>query len=324
MATKSRLKARNDHCMSPTAPPTEAWHGRATLRFSAEPAGATRVQGGATAPLKLLRHFSTIDGRCDVPLLHTAGGLVGGDALSIALQLGANSRALISSVAAQKIYGSRHRSRVQPQGRWAQIRTESELAAGAELEWLPQETVVFAGALLEVEHNVVLAAGASWLGMDVVRLGRTARGETLEDGCWRNRLNVRRDGRWLLVDRLELGGESLESSHGLDGQPVVGSLVWAAPGPVEPQAMATLLEGARWDRSGLMGSMAISPLEPGLIARYRGSSTQAARFWFFRIWCRIRAMQQQAPPSWPRYWPFQERDLAISPAPATPTTTAAR
>ena len=297
------------------------WHGCATLRFQADPAGTTRLQGGATAPFKLLRHYTTEDGRCDVPLLHTAGGLVGGDALSIDLQLEPGSRALISSVAAQKIYGSRHRSRVQPEGRWGTITVETQLAEGAELEWLPQETVLFSGALLNVRQNVELVEGASWLGMDVVRLGRTARGESLEDGCWRSRLNVRRNGRWLLVDQLELGGESLSSSHGLDGEPVLGSLVWAAPEALQKDALEALLQDAQADRSGLEGSMAIGPLEPGLIARYRGPSTQAARFWFFRIWCRIRSLQKLSAPQWPRYWPFQERELALSPTSATATTT---
>ena len=300
------------------------WHGSATLRFQADLAGATRLQGGATAPLKLLRHYAAADGRCDVPLLHTAGGLVGGDALSIDLQLEAGSRALISSVAAQKIYGSRHRSRVQPEGRWGTITVETQLAEGAELEWLPQETVLFSGALLDVRHNIELVEDASWLGMDVVRLGRTARGESLEDGCWRSRLNVRRNGRWLLVDQLELGGESLSSSHGLDGEPVLGSLVWAAPASLQKQALEALLQVAQADRIGLEGCMAIGPLDPGLIARYRGPSTQAARFWFFRIWCRIRSLQNLSTPQWPRYWPFQERELALSPAPATATTTAER
>ena len=56
--------------------------------------------------------------------------------------------------------------------------------------------------------------------------------------------------------------------------------------------------------------MAIGALEPGLIARYRGGSSQAARLWFFRLWRRIRAVQGLSEPSWPRTWPFQEAELA--------------
>lgn len=101
----------------------------------------------------------------------------GGDQLAIKLELAANSCALITSVAAQKIYGTRGRSRLDPNGRWAEIKLQSKLAAGADLEWLPQETVVFEGGLLQQQHRVELAENASWLGIDVVRLGRTARGK---------------------------------------------------------------------------------------------------------------------------------------------------
>ena len=309
--------------MAASSAPLAPWRGCATLQFHCGAEGNTQLQGGAQAPLKLLRHFNGSDGRCDVPLLHTAGGLVGGDELAITLDAQPHSRGLISSVAAQKIYGSRERSRLQPQGRWASIQLQASLSAGASLEWMPQETVLFGGALLEQQQHIELASDASWLGVEVVRLGRTARGEQLGNGCWRSALSIRRQQRWLLVDRLELEGNSLSSIHGLAGQPVFASLVWAAPEALTASSIEPLLEQCRADRAELPGEMAIGLLEPGLIARYRGPSTQAARFWFFRIWRRIRSLQQQQAPSWPRYWPFQEQALALTPTPAAATTTAA-
>ena len=130
--------------------PMDGWCATARLRFRPDGAdGATTLQGGATAPLRLQRSQTGADGRCRLPLLHTAGGLVGGDALTITADLAAGSRALLTSVAAQKVYGSRGRSRLQPEGRWTQLALEVQLGPGADLEWLPQETVVFAGGLLE-------------------------------------------------------------------------------------------------------------------------------------------------------------------------------
>jgi len=85
---------------SPSAP----WHAEAWLVFQQGGSG-TGFQGGATAPLKVQRAFRGEDGRCELPLLHTAGGLVGGDRLSLNLRLEAGSRALLTSVAAQKVYG---------------------------------------------------------------------------------------------------------------------------------------------------------------------------------------------------------------------------
>jgi urease accessory protein len=293
-----------------SAPP-QPWRAEAQLRFHWSPGRGTVHQGGATAPLKLQRVFACEDGRCELPLLHTAGGLVGGDQLSIRAELAAGSRVLITSVAAQKVYGSVGRSRLIPQGSWSHQRLHFDLQEGADLEWLPQELVVFCGGMIEQSCRVELAPGASWLGADVVRLGRSADEETLGDGCWRSQLEVRRQGRWCMVDRLELGGESLLSPHGLAGAPVFGSLVWAAPASVSE----SLLQLCRADRAGLEGEMACGRLDEGLVARYRGGSTQAARWWFTRIWARIRAERGLAPPQLPRVWPFQEDPLAGLPSP---------
>jgi urease accessory protein len=69
------------------------------------------------------------NGRCELPLLHTAGGLVGGDQLSINLGLRPSSRCLLTSVAAQKVYGSVGRSQLHPQGAWARQQVSAELDA---------------------------------------------------------------------------------------------------------------------------------------------------------------------------------------------------
>ena len=299
----------------------DSWCAKAFLRFHRHGAaggtpGATVHQGGATAPLKLQRAFRREDGRCELPILHTAGGLVGGDELTIEAHLEAGSRALLTSVAAQKVYGSIGRSRLAPEGRWAGQALCFRLDPEADLEWLPQEVVLFAGGLFRQRTRVELAAGASFLGAEVVRLGRSGSGDGLGEGRWRSLLEIRRcgkaegeeaaAGRWELVDRLELAGDSLGSPHGMAAEPVFGSLVWAAPSPLAAPQLEQLLTDCRRDRGGLPGEMACGALRQGLVARYRGPSSQAARFWFSRIWARLRAVRGLPPPRLPRVWPFQE------------------
>ncbi|MEB3361686.1 MAG: urease accessory protein UreD [Synechococcaceae cyanobacterium] len=300
---------------SPSAP----WHAEARLVFENRDRGAagagdgiTSFQGGATAPLKVQRAFQGDDGRCELPLLHTAGGLVGGDRLSLNLRLEAGSRVLLTSVAAQKVYGSIGRSRRAPEGTWARQDLVVRQARDSDLEWLPQELVLFADGLFQQTARVELAPGASWLGAELVRLGRTAAGETLGAGRWRSDLEIRRldahgaPAEWELVDRLELGSEALAEEHGMAGEAVFGSLVWVAPGPLAPSLLEELLAAARHDRDGLEGTMACGALRQGLVARYRGPSSQAGRLWFGRLWARIRAQRGLATPQPPRVWPFQE------------------
>ena len=297
----------------------QAWQGEARLQFTRQ-GEHTRHQGGASAPLKLQRAFHQSSGHCELPILHTAGGLVGGDQLRISAALAAGSRALLTSVAAQKVYGTVARSRRRPEGSWAQQELAFELAEGSDLEWLPQELVLYADGLYEQTARVELAPGASLLAAEVVRLGRTAAGERLGAGRWRSRLEIRRHTprgcRWELVDRLELGGDALEAAHGLGGAAVFGSLVWVAPQPLEAEALAALLADCRAERHDLPGRMACGALEQGIVARYLGDSSQAARHWFTRLWRRTRAERGLAPPELPRVWPFQEQPFAAAAAAA--------
>lgn len=292
------------------------WQGEARLRFRRDREGRTLHQGGATAPLKVQRSFVDGEGRCQLPLLHTAGGLVGGDRLSLTAELEQGSRVLLTSVAAQKVYGSVGRSRRSPAGAWACQELRFAVAEEADLEWLPQELVLYGDGLYEQRCRVDLAPGAGWLGAEVVRLGLTAAGEGLGAGRWRSCLEIRRlpdlrqgAGRWELVDRLELGGEALHAEHGMAGEAVFGSLVWVAPEPLASDRLAELLAAGRQDRAGLEGAMACGALEQGLVARYRGPSSTAARHWFTRLWRRIRMARGLAEPELPRVWPFQEDPL---------------
>ena len=253
------------------------------------------------------------NGRCELPLLHTAGGLVGGDQLSVNLDLKPSSRCLLTSVAAQKVYGSVGRSQLHPQGAWARQQVAAELDAGADLEWLPQELVLYANALFEQNLSVILPKNGSFLSAEIVRLGRTAANETLGHGCWRSGIQIQRQTSkgtcWELVDRLEISDEALKSVHGLNQQPVFGTLVWAAPFPLQTDLINTLLEDVRQDLNELEGTMHCSVLPQGLIARYSGHSSRDARFWFSRIWARTRQARDLAPPQIPRVWPLQEHPL---------------
>ena len=148
--------------------------------------------------------------------------------------------------------------------------------------------VIYADAMFEQSIEIELAQNSSFLGMDIARLGRTAAGEQLNQGRWRSALTIKRwennSPRWEFVDRTEIDQHSLNSIHGLAGEPVVGSLVWAAPQPLTPVDMTSLLEGARLDREGLSGKMRFGELKQGLVARYVGNSSRDARFWFSRLW----------------------------------------
>ena len=293
---------------------TNNWLGKCDLRFQRRsPSNTLTIQQSSfNAPFKLIKASNNSDGRCEIPLLHTAGGLVGGDELILNVEVCKKSSGLITTAAAQKVYGTVGRSKIYPKGSWAKQDCNFNLDEEGDLEWIPQELVVFEGGLFEQRMRIRLNSRASFLSTEIVRLGRTAAGEKLGDGCWRSKVEISRDSlaysSWEFVDQLELSGDSLSSDHGLANNPVFGSLIWAAPDDFSKSKIEMLIESCQASRQDIDGRMTCSKIRQGISARYLGESTQAARFWFLRIWTEIRKIRNLSPPENLRVWPLQENN----------------
>ena len=106
---------------------------------------------------------------------------------------------LAGSAAAEKIYRST--------GPAAEMTLKLELGAGAELAWLPQETILFDRARLARRIDVELAEGASLLLAEAVVFGRAAMGETMEQGLFTDHWRVRRAGKLVFADSVRLDGK---------------------------------------------------------------------------------------------------------------------
>lgn len=270
------------------------WHGQLDLKFVYSRGATQLAHRQVQAPLKVQRPFYPEGPKvAHSVVLHTAGGLVEGDRLSFDLQLEPNAQALITTAAAGKVYRSN--------GLEAQQTIQINVAAGACLEWLPQETIIFNGAIYRQDLRVELAPGATWLGWEITRLGRSARGEKFLQGNWRSRTEVWRQGQPLWIDPQWLkGGEvMLDSPHGLAGYPVVGSLVW-----IGPAVSSDLVAKARslWASTNYQGDAGVTCLPEGLLCRYRGPSTAEVRNWFIDVWHLLRLSFLERPVCIPRVW----------------------
>ena len=183
-----------------------------------------------TSPYKLLKCSYDDEGRCILPILHTAGGLVGGDLLEFEANIGINSKALITTSSAQKVYGSVGRSRINPKGTFSLQKTNINILENSHLEYLPQETIVFANGLYSQEFSIKISKNSSFLFTDLIRLGRSSAGEFIENGVFRSKVEIMRDCNlyddWEFVDQIELTKFSFEAKSGMDFMPVFGSLIW--------------------------------------------------------------------------------------------------
>ena len=257
--------------------------------------GTTKlIHNQVRSPLKVQRPFYPEgEAVCHSVVLHTAGGMVGGDRLSQTIHLKPDAQALITTAAASKVYRSN--------GQDARQTIKLQIEAGAYLEWLPQETIVFNGAIYQQDLRVELAPQASWLGWEITRFGRSARGETFLQGEWRSHTEVWQQGHPLWIDRqwLPAGEDIINSPHGLAGQPIVATLCWIGQ-PVSRE----ILDTARilWNSKERQGEAGVTQLISGLVCRYRGASTLEVRNWFTDIWQLLRLSSVGRSVTKPRVW----------------------
>lgn len=276
------------------------WQGSLQMIFLGDDNQTKLIHNQATAPLKIQRPFYPEGAAvCHSVILHTAGGVVGGDKLSLDLHLQPNANALITTAAASKIYRSN--------GLEATQNIKIKVDSGACLEWFPQETIIFNGAIYKQNLRVELAPEATWLGWEITRFGRTARGEKFLQGDWRSHTEIWQAGKPLWIDRQWLlgGEEIINSPHGLAGQPIVASLAYLGK-IVSPE----LVEKVRmlWQNQVSLNAetkaeAGVTRLTKGLLCRYRGASTTEVRNWFKNVWNLLRLSYLERPSCDPRVWP---------------------
>ena len=158
-------------------------------------------------------------------LLNTAGGVTGGDRLRLSAVAGTGGRLTLTTQAAERIYAARP-------GETAIVTTDLTIAAGARLDWLPQETILFDRAALRRGLSVAMAADATLLLVEPLVLGRPAMAETVRDARVSDVLRIRRDGALIYADRLALNGDlaaTFSRRAVANGAGAAAQIVYAAP-----------------------------------------------------------------------------------------------
>lgn len=270
------------------------WQGILRLKYAKDNNSTKLIEAYSQAPLKIQRSFYP-EGKdiCHNVILHTAGGIVGGDRLLQEIHLQPKTQAVITTASASKIYRS--------SGKQAKQTVKIKVDENACCEYLPRETIVFNGAIYRQDLQVELAQNASWLGWEITRFGRTARGEKYTQGEWRSCTEIWQNGKPLWIDRqwLPASEEILTSPHGLAGQAIVGTLAWVGHSVSEE-----MLKEIRqlWNHPDTLGEVGVTQLLSGFLCRYRGNTTQEVINWFTTVWQYIRQNHQGRVITQPRVW----------------------
>ena len=273
---------------APTALFTPNWQAELELAYGNDGRGTRPTPRRHQGPVRVQEHpYAEGPEVCQHIIVHPPGGIAGGDRLDISATAGHNAWAQLTSPGAAKWYRA-----AGPAYQQLGLRVE----AGATLEWLPQETIVYSAAQAELTTEIDLEGDAKLLYWDITALGRPASGERFDAGHFQAQLNIRRDGHLLWHERQRVAGADglLDSPIGLDGHPVFATLL------ITGEVDGELLERCRELPSQVRGNL--TQLPGLLVARCLASEALHARAWLIDLWRLLRPelLGRTAVP--PRIW----------------------
>lgn len=205
------------------APNAQYWFAKLELGFKAEQNRtvlAHRKHSGPVRVQKMLWPEKT--GVCHAIIVHPPAGIAGGDHLTFEMKAEGSSHALVTTPGAGKWYKTNKKQAFQ--------HIYVTVKDAAIFEWIPQETMLFNGANANSETIIYLDSQASFIGWDMLVIGRQARGEIFSDGCYQNNFKLMQNNKLLVTDRLSFEGNDrfLSSCLGMNNCAVMASF-WAVP-----------------------------------------------------------------------------------------------
>jgi urease accessory protein len=180
--------------------PMQRAQGRAFVAFGAGTRLADLAQSGSAKAM-----LPRVSGPPEVVFLNTSGGLTDGDRLCYHLEIAAGCRIIATTQTAERAYATR--------GAPAVAEVTATLGAGARLDWLPQETILFEDSHLHRSTTINLAGDAACLMVESVVLGRHAMGETLTRARLTDRRMVLRDARPVWAETLAITPDFLAEAN---------------------------------------------------------------------------------------------------------------
>jgi urease accessory protein len=197
--------------------------GALRLRFERRGVGTVLARARSTLPLQVLAPIALDDPAAVVSMLNPTGGLVGGDRLTIDVEVGAAAHACLTTPSATKVYRASAEPAVQE--------VTLGLDAGAVCEWVPDHTIPFGGSALRQRISVDVGDGACLILVDAFAAGRVGQGETWAFRLLDSAITVRDAKGWLLLDRFCLEAGAPLDPRGVgaaDRRPYFASVVVVA------------------------------------------------------------------------------------------------
>ena len=287
----AKLGAVNDVVVEKQASVSSGWEAQLALHYARHGQRTVLERREHRGPLVVQKPlYPEGEAVCQTIVVHPPAGIAGGDRLALDIRVGERAHAQATTPGAAKWYRS--------SGAAASQKLMLSVASDAVLEWLPQESIFFDGALATLETEIALAGNAVLLAWDIACLGRRLSGERWNRGRLRQRLTLRRDGvrQWSERAIVDGGSELLRSGVGLNGRTVFGTFLASAPEIPDDLLAACRVIGCD------EGEAAVTRLPGVLVARYLGDSPEVARRCFSALWALARDALAHRSAVPPRIW----------------------
>ncbi|MEB0139307.1 MULTISPECIES: urease accessory protein UreD [unclassified Undibacterium] len=282
----------------PRAPTSSDWEAHLQLGFQRDATSTRLTHCRHHGPLRVQKTLYPEGSEvCHAIIIHPPGGVVGGDRLKTEVHVAADTRVLITTPGAAKWYRSN--------GQISQQDIALRVAAGAQLEWLPQESIFFDDARVILNQTVQLDEQASFISSDIFCFGRSAAAERYASGTITQCSRILRGEQliWHEQGSIEGAGAAMQSPLGLAGRSVCASVL----GCGNPLSAAAL-QALRAQSSALLAAReetalgGVSQMKSVIVARYLGNSSETARLWQQLVWQHLRPALMGREAVVPRIW----------------------
>jgi urease accessory protein len=272
------------------------WLAKLDLDFKCEKGRSFLARNSHVGPLVLQKTlYPEGEEVCCGIVIHPPGGVAGGDALTLNVNVAEQAKVQLTTPGAGKWY--------KANGLTASQCLHFNVQAHACLEWLPQENILFDGSHIRFNAEVNLEEDACYAAWDILCFGRQAQAEVWQTGSLHQNMTIRRNGRLIWNERAFLKPEQsiIQSMVGLNGHAVSASFVIAA-GAVPPELLQRCREVRPELALELHAKYGVTALPEIFSARYVGQSAQCARQYFEALWQILRPWYAKREVMRPRIW----------------------
>ncbi|MBV1897861.1 MAG: urease accessory protein [Cycloclasticus pugetii] len=264
------------------------WEAQLDLKFAVQVNKTVLSARQQRGPLAVQRAFYPEGDVCHLYILHPPGGVVGGDRLYINVDVGQQANTLLTTPGATKYYKS--------QGDTAHQQQRLTVDEGAALEWFPQENIYFPGAKVHLSTHIDLTPTAQFIGWEMHCFGLPANQQKFTEGRLQLDFMLSRNERPLLIEKMNVEANKLESPTGLRNNSVMAIFLATPANNSMLEMVRTLLT----DDNNVL--IAATLVEDCLLVRYLGDSTEQCRKIFTRLWGELRPLVLKRKACSPRIW----------------------